>query len=99
MVSKNKNSKKIKSETQGMRLIDSLLRLKMILKKMEKISVVKDLEINNKLKKLETEKIDELELLQESLRLATLRNIFRGRPNRIEEEIELRKQTRKIQII
>ena len=40
---------------QGMKLINSLLHLKMILKKMEEISVVKDLVINNKLKKLETE--------------------------------------------
>ena len=49
---------------QGMKLINSLLHLKIILKKLEEISVVKDLEINNKLKQLETEKIDELGLLQ-----------------------------------
>ena len=62
---------------------------------MEQISLVKDLEINNKLKELKTEKIDELELLQGNLRLVTLRNRFQGRSNRIEEEIELRKQIRK----
>ena len=66
----------------------------MILKKMEEISLVKDLEINNKLKELKTEKVDELELLQENLRFVTLRNRFQRRSNRIEEEIELRKQIR-----
>ena len=62
---------------------------------MEEISLVKDLEINNKLKELKTEKVDELELLQENLRFVTLRNRFQRRSNRIEEEIELRKQIRK----
>ena len=57
---------------------------------MEEISLVKDLEINNKLKELKTEKVDELELLQENLRFVTLRNRFQRRSNRIEEEIELK---------
>ena len=56
---------------------------------------MKDLEINNELEKLETEKIVELELLQENLRIRILRNRFLGRPNKIEEEIELREQKRK----
>ena len=34
-------------------------------------------------------------MLQEELRLITLRNKFLGSPNKIEEEIELRKQTEK----
>ena len=34
-------------------------------------------------------------MLQENLKFGTLRNRFRGRPNSIEEEIELRKQRRK----
>ena len=56
MVSRNKNSRRIKSDMQGMRLIDSLIHLKMILKNTEEISLVKGLEINNNLKELETEK-------------------------------------------
>ena len=36
--------------------IKSLLHSKIVLKKMEEISVVKNLEINNKLKELEAEK-------------------------------------------
>ena len=56
MVSRNKNSRRIKSDMQGMRLIDSLIHLKMILKNMEEISLVKGLEINNNLRELETEK-------------------------------------------
>ena len=34
-------------------------------------------------------------MLQENLRFGTLKNRFWGRPNSIEEEIELMKQTRK----
>ena len=42
-------------------LSNCLLYLKKILKKIDKTSIIKDLEINNMLKELETEKIDELE--------------------------------------
>ena len=48
-------------------LITCLITLKVILENLDKISIVKDLEINNKIKELEAEKIDELELLQEEL--------------------------------
>ena len=77
-------------------LITSLIILKVILKNIDKISIVKDLETNNKIKQLEAEKNDELELLQEELRLTTLNNRFLGRPNKIEKEIELRRQTKKV---
>ena len=76
-------------------LITGLITLKVILENIDNISIVKDLEINNKIKKLEAEKIDELELLEEELRIRTLRNRFLGKPNKIEDEIELREQTRK----
>ena len=51
----------------------------MFLKKIDKISIVKGIEINNMLKEVKAEKINELELLEENLRLRTLRNIFFGR--------------------
>ena len=76
-------------------LITSLVTLKVILEDIDKISIIKDLEINNKIKELETEKIDELELLQEELRIMTLRNRFLGRPSKIEQEIDIRRQTKK----
>ena len=44
-------------------LITSLTTLKLMLKDIEKISLVVDLEINYKIKQLEAEKVDELELL------------------------------------
>ena len=75
-------------------LITSLTTLKLILKYIDKISIVKDLETNNKIKQLEAEKIDELELLEEKLRIRTLKNRFLGKPNKIEEEIDLRRQTK-----
>ena len=68
-------------------LITSLITLKLILENIDTISIIKDLEIYNEL--------EELELLQENLRIRTLRNRFLGRPNKIEEEIELREQKRK----
>ena len=57
-------------------LITSLITLKVILENIDKINIVKGLEINNKSKELETEKIDELEFLQENLRFRTLKNKF-----------------------
>ena len=86
----------MKNKINDLDLINCLFYLKIILKKIDKISIVKDLEINNNPKELETEKIDELELLQENLKSGALKNIFWGRLNSIEEEIELRKQTRKM---
>ena len=58
MVALTKNQEEMpdfveKNDIHDMGLINSLLHLKIILKKMEEISVVKDLEIN-KLKELET---------------------------------------------
>ena len=53
-------------------LITILITLKLILKDIDKISIVIDLEINNKIKQLEAEKIDELELLQYELRIITI---------------------------
>ena len=46
-------------------LITTLITFKLILQYIDKISIVKDLEINNKIKQLEAEKNYELELLQE----------------------------------
>ena len=66
-------------------LITSLITLKVILENIDKINIVKGLKISNKLKELETEKIDELELLQENLRFITLKNKFWKRPNRVEK--------------
>ena len=85
----------IKNKINDLDLVNCLIHLKMLFKKIDKVSIVKDIETNNKSKELEAEKIDELELLQENLRFRTLKTIFRRRPNSIEEEIELRKQTRK----
>ena len=53
-------------------LITSLITLKMILKNIDKISIVKDLKKNNKIKHLEAEKVDQLELLQKELMFRTL---------------------------
>ena len=53
-------------------LITSLITLKMILKNIDKISIVKDLKINNKIKHLEAEKVDQLDLLQKELMFRTL---------------------------
>ena len=83
-------------------LITSLITLKLILEDIDKISIVIDLEINNTIKQLEAEKTDKFlkELLEEELRIITLRNRFLGKPNNIEcnfieEEIDLRRQTKK----
>ena len=85
----------MKSKINGLDLIHCLFYIRIILKKIDKISIVKNIEINNKLKELETGNIDALKLLQENLRFGTLKNRFRGRPNSIKEETELRKQSRK----
>ena len=62
-------------------LITSLITLKVILEEIDKISIVIDLEINDKIK--------QLEFLEEVLRITILRNKFLGRPsNFIEEEID-----------
>ena len=55
------------------------------------------LEIKNKLKELEQEKINELKLLEEEIFFRTLRNKYLGRSIYIikEEEIDLRKQAKK----
>ena len=77
-------------------LITSLIALKIILEDIDKISIVIDLEINNnKIKQLEAEKVNELELLEEEWNIMTLRNRFLRRPNNVEEEIDLRRQTQK----
>ena len=76
----------MKNKINGLDLINCLFYLKIILNKIGKISIVKVLE---KLKELETEKIDEMELLQANLKSGILKNRFWGRPNSIEEEIEL----------
>ena len=69
-------------------LITSLITLKVILVNIDKISIVKDLEINNKIRELEVEKTGELEWLQQELRVKALRNRFLRKSNEIEEEIE-----------
>ena len=50
-------------------LVTSLITLKVILEDIDKISTVIDLEINNKKKQLEEEKVNEVELLEEELRI------------------------------
>ena len=72
-------------------LITSLITLKVILEDINKTIIVIDLEITNRMKQLEAEKTDELELLEEELRIITLRNRFLGRSNKVEEEIDLRR--------
>ena len=72
-------------------LITSLITLKVILEDINKTIIVIDLEITNRMKRLEAEKTDELELLEEELRIITLRNRFLGRSNKVEEEIDLRR--------
>ena len=71
------------------------MTLKVILEDIDKTSIVIDLEINNEIKKLEAEKVDELESLQEELKIRTLKNRFLGKPNKLEEEIALRRQIKK----
>ena len=92
----------IKNKIKNLDLIDSLIALKIILEEIYKVSIIRYLEIKEiseiiikNLKELETEKIDELQLLQENLKSATLRNRFWGRLNSIKEEVELRKLKRK----
>ena len=60
-------------------LITGLITLKVILEDIDKISIVTDLDINNKIKQLEAEKTDELELLQKELKIMTLTNRFLGK--------------------
>ena len=67
-------------------LITNLIILKIMLENIDKSSIVKDSEINNKIKQLEAEKIDELELLLEELRCITLKNRF------LEDETKLKKK-------
>ena len=76
-------------------LTTSLITLKVILENIDKIKIVIDLDTNNKIKQLEAEKTDDLELLEDELRIITLRNRFLGRPNNIDEELDLRRQTKK----
>ena len=68
-------------------LITSLITLKVILEDIEKISKVIDLEINNEIKQIETENIDELELLQKELRIITLRKIYF-----LEDQVKVKKK-------
>ena len=76
-------SNQIKQDMQDLAihddLITSLIILKVVLEDIDKISKIIDLEINNKIK--------QLDLFEEELRIMTLRNRFLGRPsNSIEEE-------------
>ena len=74
-------------------LITSLTTLKVILEDIDRITIV----INNKIKQLEAENFYELKLLEEELNIITLRSRFLRRPNNFveEEEIDLRRQTKK----
>ena len=76
-------SNQIKQDMQDLAIYDdlitSLIILKVVLEDIDKISKIIDLEINNKIK--------QLDLFEEELRIMTLRNRFLGRPsNSIEEE-------------
>ena len=76
-------------------LIKALITLKVILEDIDKISIAIGLEINNKIKQLEAEKLDELELFEDELRLMTLKNRFLARPNKIKKYTEEDKQKRR----
>ena len=78
-------------------MITSLITVKVVLEDVNKINIFTDLETDNKIKQLKAEKTDKLELLEEELRIITLRNRFLGKPNKIkcsstEGEIDLRRQ-------
>ena len=72
-------------------LITNLITLRLILKDTQKTEKTLSLEIKNKLKELEQEKINELKLLEEEIFFMTLRNKYLGRSSNIikEEELEL----------
>ena len=78
-------------------LITDLITLRLVLKDTEKTMMVLRLEIKNRLKELEQEKINELKLLEEEKCFRTLRNRHLGRLCHIikEGEIDLREQTKK----
>ena len=76
-------------------MITSLITLTIILEDIDKIRIVIDLDVNNKIKQLEAGKVNELELLHEELRIITLRNRFLERSEKVEEEIDLKGQTKK----
>ena len=84
----------IKQNMHDLAIYDDLIT-GVILEDIDKISIVIDLDINNKIKQLEAEKIDGLDMLQEELRIITLRNGFLGKPNKIEKEMDLKRQTKK----
>ena len=69
---------------------DLITSLRGNVKNIDKISIVKDLETNNKIKELKAEKIYELELLQEELRIRTLGDRVFGKLKKTEEETDLR---------
>ena len=85
----------IKNRINGLDLISSLVYLRIIFKKIDKIIIVKDMETNNMLKNLETERIDELELLEENLNFKTSKTSFWGRPNSIEKKNRIKKANKK----
>ena len=78
-------------------LITALITLRLILKDTVKTEMILKLEIKNKLKGLEQEKINELKLLEEKIFFMTLRNKHLGRSCHItkEEEIDVREQVKK----
>ena len=78
-------------------LITDLIALRLILKDTVKTKETLKLEIKNKLKELEQEKINELKLLEEEIFFMTLRNKYLGRLCHVikEEEIDLREHTKK----
>ena len=78
-------------------LITCLITLKQVLRDTKKTEKVLKLEIKNRLKELEQEKINELQLLEEKIFFMALRNKQLGRLSHIikEEEVELREQAKK----
>ena len=72
-------------------LITNLITLRLILKDTVKTEMVLKLEIKNKLKELEQEKINELKLLEEEIFFMTLRNKCLGRSSHINKEEEKRR--------
>ena len=84
-------------ESYNNELITDLIILRQILKDIEKTEKTLKLEIKNKLKELEQEKINELKLLKDEIFFMTLRNKHLGRSCHIikEEEIDLREQAKK----
>ena len=80
-------------------LIADVVTSRLVLRDTEKTEETLGLEIKNKLKELEQEKINELKLLEEEIFFMTLRNKYLGRSSHIikQEEIDLKEGVDRIE--